>query len=68
MKKTIKQLKNIISRQLSETNSALYQKDGNWLFECQEADKYNAIKIIQDAGWEIIDQESLSGIVFIIIK
>lgn len=66
MKRTIKQLKNIISRQLA--NSALYQKDGNWLFECQEEDKYNAIKIIQDAGWEIIDQESLNGLLFIIIK
>ena len=61
MKKTIIQLDRSIIRELGKTNSAVYELNGNWVVECQEGDEDDARSIIENAGWEIIDESSFCG-------
>ena len=61
MKKTITQLDKAIIRELGRTNSAVYKRNGNWVVECQDGDEDDAKAIIENAGWEIIDESSFCG-------
>ena len=61
MKKTIIQLDEAIIRELGRTNSAVYERKGNWIVECQDDDEEDARSIIEKAGLEIIDKNSFCG-------
>ena len=61
MKKTIIQLDKAIIRELGRTNSAVYERNGNWVVECQDGDEDDAKAIIENAGWEIIDESNFCG-------
>ena len=61
MKKTIIELDKTIIKELGERNTAVYERDGNWIVEVPEDNEDDAIEIIEEAGWEILDQEFFCG-------
>ena len=61
MKKTIIQLDKAIIKELGKRNTAVYERNGNWIVEVPEGNEDDAIEIIEEAGWEIIDEDSFCG-------
>ena len=47
MKKTIIQLDKAIIKELGRSNSAVYERNGNWVVECQDGDEYDARAVIE---------------------
>lgn len=51
------QLNKEIIKELGKRNTAVYERDENWVVEVPEDNEDDAIEIIEEAGWEILDQE-----------